>query len=566
MDKRRGILAAVTMMFFLTACAGKKGVTEPLSAVSETEDCDLYGYAKPISIRVGLNYEAPDLEWYGGETSANNSWMELYREHNIVPGILYEVDSTQNESRLSAAVMSGNPPDIMSIPVSSYRSYVEEGVAADITEAYEKYASDELKDYMETDGGKSLESLFIDGRLYGLPALTDPFSDCRIMFIRQDWLDRLGLSVPETMEELKAVAHAFTYDDPDGNGIDDTYGMILDGVNVVNGDIGDAEPIFNAFGCYLGTDGMAWLEEEDGNIVWGGADAGKMKTALSFLQDMYQDGSLTKDFIFMDSEGIFDEAGSGRCGIWFGPNWAGMNPARDAAKVDRNAHVVSAPVPDGTGQGGTKAYAGSAIEAVYCVSSQCANPEVLIKLWNLSVKYQNPRYVTAEEYNKYYGDSMNYTGWKVSLIYALPPGAGENIFRNLREALDHGDSSHLNTKEMENYTSIMAYLEAVKTENFDPYDPRQQRGVALYSVYGDPHCAWDTICRMKKEHRYVTSAYRGLPSETVTNAIPTLKKLLTENIVKIITGDSVDSYDSFLEAWYSMGGRAALEEVNAGKY
>ena len=119
---------------------------------------------------------------------------------------------------------------------------------------------------------------------------------------------------------------------------------------------------------------------------------------------------------------------------------------------------------------------------------------------------------------------------------------------------------------MENYTSIMAYLEAVKTENFDPYDPRQQRGVALYSVYGDPHCAWDTICRMKKEHRYVTSAYRGLPSETVTNAIPTLKKLLTENIVKIITGDSVDSYDSFLEAWYSMGGRAALEEVNAGKY
>lgn len=39
-----------------------------------------------------------------------------------------------------------------------------------------------------------------------------------MMFIRQDWLDNLNLEIPTTMEELKAVAKAFTEQDPDGNG------------------------------------------------------------------------------------------------------------------------------------------------------------------------------------------------------------------------------------------------------------------------------------------------------------------------------------------------------------
>ena len=44
--------------------------------------------------------------------------------------------------------------------------------------------------------------------------------------IRQDWLDNLGLDMPETFEEFKEVMRAFTEDDPDGNGVDDTYGFV----------------------------------------------------------------------------------------------------------------------------------------------------------------------------------------------------------------------------------------------------------------------------------------------------------------------------------------------------
>lgn len=45
------------------------------------------------------------------------------------------------------------------------------------------------------------------------------------LVIRKDWLDKLGLKAPTTIDELLTVAKAFTTQDPDGNGKNDTYGL-----------------------------------------------------------------------------------------------------------------------------------------------------------------------------------------------------------------------------------------------------------------------------------------------------------------------------------------------------
>lgn len=583
--KLTAILLAAAMTASLTACgsSGTGGESTQASASSEgtsaesaasegtTEgtqqasgEVNLYGFDEPVTIKVGISYAAAsDFTFLGGETVEDNAWMDLYNENNIFLDILYNVDPSQEATKLSTAIMSGDYPDIIRTDAAEYKNYVESGVIADVTDVYEQYASEELKEYMNFDGGMSMEALQVDGRIYGLPQISDPYSGCNLMFIRQDWLDNLGLEVPETMDELKEVAHAFTYDDPDGNGQNDTYGLALDGVNILGNSVGDTDPIFNAFGCYLGDDGMTYVEGENGEVTWGGANTEGMKAALSFLQELYADGAIAKDFITMDYQSVFEEVGSGRCGFWFGPNWAGMDPILNAAQNDENAHIVAAAIPDGLNQGGTKAYAASSPDTIYCVSSQCENPEVLIKLWNLSVKYQSPEYTTPEEYNMYFGDSANYTGWKTSLVDAQPPSQGEQIYKNLTEALETGDSSSLNTKELENYTSLKTYIDAVEGGTFDPLDTAQQRGHSLYTVYGDPQCAWATITEMMAQDQYVLAAYNGIPSETVTNAIPTLQKLLVENIVKIITGsETVDSYDSFLDTWYAMGGQDALDEAN----
>jgi putative aldouronate transport system substrate-binding protein len=63
-----------------------------------------------------------------------------------------------------------------------------------------------------------------DGHQYGFPE-PPPLPKREGLVIRKDWLDKLGLEVPTTPDELLEVAKAFTEQDPDGNGQNDTYGI-----------------------------------------------------------------------------------------------------------------------------------------------------------------------------------------------------------------------------------------------------------------------------------------------------------------------------------------------------
>ena len=46
-----------------------------------------------------------------------------------------------------------------------------------------------------------------------------------IMIARRDWMDKLGIESVTNLEEFEAMLEAFTRQDPDGNGVDDTYGI-----------------------------------------------------------------------------------------------------------------------------------------------------------------------------------------------------------------------------------------------------------------------------------------------------------------------------------------------------
>lgn len=70
----------------------------------------------------------------------------------------------------------------------------------------------------------ALDLVTFYGEQYGLPE-PPPIPKREGLVIRKDWLDKLGLDVPTTPEELFAVAEAFTTQDPDGNGKNDTYGF-----------------------------------------------------------------------------------------------------------------------------------------------------------------------------------------------------------------------------------------------------------------------------------------------------------------------------------------------------
>lgn len=72
-----------------------------------------------------------------------------------------------------------------------------------------------------------------DGAMYGVPWSRQAFATV----IRKDWRENLGYDVPKNWDELADLAHAFATEDPDGNGKDDTSGMVVPGT-AQNGYIG----------------------------------------------------------------------------------------------------------------------------------------------------------------------------------------------------------------------------------------------------------------------------------------------------------------------------------------
>jgi putative aldouronate transport system substrate-binding protein len=82
-----------------------------------------------------------------------------------------------------------------------------------------------------------VQNASIDGKLYGIPRERPLIR--RVITIRKDWLEKLHLNPPGTLDELYTVAKAFATRDPDGNGKQDTVGLavgvnpVLEGLDVV---------------------------------------------------------------------------------------------------------------------------------------------------------------------------------------------------------------------------------------------------------------------------------------------------------------------------------------------
>ena len=68
-----------------------------------------------------------------------------------------------------------------------------------------------------------IKNTMVDGKVYSLYQ-GRPLSRQGLIY-RKDWADNLGLSAPKTVDEFYEMARAFSEDDPDGNGKNDTIGL-----------------------------------------------------------------------------------------------------------------------------------------------------------------------------------------------------------------------------------------------------------------------------------------------------------------------------------------------------
>lgn len=139
-----------------------------------------------------------------------------------------------------------------------------------------------------------------DGNVYGFPAYepeTWNMTPYR-MFINKAWLDKLGLEIPKTTDDLKTVLKAFCTQDPNGNGVQDEIGVY----GWANGGYGEnvTWALMNSFIFYNG--GLALAE--DGNTIMAPYTTEEWRNGLRYMNDLYNEGLLSAN-IFTDDNQTF---------------------------------------------------------------------------------------------------------------------------------------------------------------------------------------------------------------------------------------------------------------------
>jgi len=124
--------------------------------------------------------------------------------------------------KTNVTLASNNIPQVMVIQGDKTPSFVQTAQAGafwDLTGKLDKYPNLKAADPLT---GRNAT---VNGKVYGIYRVRPLLRSAVV--IRKDWLAKVGLPLPESVDDLRKVAKAFTEQDPDGNGKKDTYGLIV---------------------------------------------------------------------------------------------------------------------------------------------------------------------------------------------------------------------------------------------------------------------------------------------------------------------------------------------------
>ncbi|WP_407933991.1 extracellular solute-binding protein [Aquibacillus rhizosphaerae] len=227
------------------------------------------------------------------------------------------VPNSNYEERFNITLASGELPHILlaADKSPSFIGAVEDGAFWDLTDYVGEYENlSQMNDIVVNNSS-------IDGKIYGIYRAR-PLGRMAVT-IRQDWLNNLNLETPETIDDFYNVLKAFSEDDPDGNGQDDTTGMI----------VSEYDGPWDIMQTWFGVPNK-WGEDEEGNLQ-PHFMTDEYREALDFFKKLYDEELVNEDFAVMDSGKWHDAFIDGKAGV--------IVDVADAAARNRNKMVESDP-------------------------------------------------------------------------------------------------------------------------------------------------------------------------------------------------------------------------------
>ncbi|MEK3870332.1 MULTISPECIES: extracellular solute-binding protein [unclassified Paenibacillus] len=481
-----------------------------------------------------------------GETIDNNRWTQLYEDEL---GIKIKYDwvvkgsptSDQYLQKINVTLASGDLPDVIPVNATQLKQLADSDQIEDMTELYEKYASPFTKKVLSEEGTSVFDAATFDGKLMAVPQLESSMERAMYIWIRTDWLDKLGLKPPKTMADVLAISKAFTEGDPDGNGKKDTFGL---GVtkDLWGGAMG-LEGFMAGYDAYPNI----WVEDASGKLVFGSTQP-EVKKALQVLQDMAKNGQIDQEFGVKDGGKVSEQISAGKIGMEYGEQWNSIWPLQLNRDNDPNAQWQAFPIVSESGET-PKVPLKFSTTRFFAVKKGAAHPEAVIKLFNLHLE---KNWGETAEFDKYFAPPEAESVWQLSPVTPYPVKKNVDAFRAIDAARKAGDFSTL-TGEAK---TIQEKLEAYASGSSD--------GFALWGwerIYGEEG-SMGIADHYDKNNQFLREKFVGAPTPTMVERKATLEKLQNEVFVKIIIGDPIDKFDQFVADWKKLGGDQITQEVN----
>ena len=548
--KSIAVLLGMALMLTLAGCGQKvqPSQTEAVSGSGTDRGLQEEGVTGPferykdtVTVTVACPAYTSDV-FIDDDTPSDNPYTRyMLEKSNIDMEYAWSAAADEYDQKVSLAIASGDLPDIMLVRNrSQLQELVDNHMVEDLTGTYEQKAADYIKDFYGSYGEDAFTTAVYEDRLLAVPDLCYGYQ-FNFLWIRQDWLDRLGLDVPSTREELESVAKAFIDNDMSGN--NDTIGIVCssDVAGYYNRNQ-TLDPIFNTFDAYP----RSWVIKEDGTVEYGSVQPG-MKDALSYLSRLYQEGIIDHEFAVRTGDDLAELLLSGRSGITFGTWWYPDWPVSNAVMNDPECNWVPCLAPlseDGKYHPMQQNYH----ENWLVVRKGYEHPEVVWELLNYN--WQRGADKELAKIGEKYREAGGYIGYgfgpagycMVQYNDAVPKDA-----MTLKTALETGDTSKLNGDGINFYPSCKLWLEEK--------DPASWRFYAA-RVEGSLVASDENMLSIKALYYPATTA-------TMSMSWSSMEDLENQMLLKIIIGEEeIDYFDEFVDTWNAMGGNKITQEVN----
>ncbi|UUZ78996.1 hypothetical protein LJK88_27530 [Paenibacillus sp. P26] len=405
-----------------------------------------------------------------------------------------------------------------------------------MSKVYEKYASPLMKELYASTDNKALEKAKYKGKLMAIPNISVQADAMSFLWVRKDWMEKLGSPAPKTVDDISTIAKAFVEKDPDGDGKADTIGLTGFEKSFDNGGkagFHNFKGLFEAYNAYPAN----WVKDSSGNVSYG-STLPETKMALGKLREMYAAGLIDKEFAIIKDGN--QKVVSGQAGLFFGPWWA-TGIISDTFTNNPKADFTPYLILDNKGQKNNLMVPVS--NRFIVVKKGMKHPEAAVVYANNFIAAQRKTDPDALKLDF----TIDATYWPIGNATYDYADAVERKSDMLKKALNNQIKPEELTPEMKDM------YDKAKRDLANPRkDVKDWRAYWGYTVPAES---------LKQKYNKVYSEYTAV-TRTMERKWANLQKLETETFFKIVMGDQpLDAFDKFVADWKAQGGEEITKEV-----